>query len=40
MSFLACVALLAVFAFGGAAIGDPFAPDETPGWKITIKRGD
>ena len=36
MSFILCAVLLAVFAFGGAAIGDPFAPDHEPGWKVTV----
>ena len=36
MTFALCAVLLAVFAFGGAAIGDSFAPDHDLGWKVTV----
>lgn len=38
MSFALCALLLAAFAFGGAAVGDPtYRPDQDPGrWVVVI----
>ena len=40
MSFLIVVAVFADFSFGGAVVGDPFAPEPDTGWRVTIIKGD